>query len=50
MDYAIFFDQLLRITLQLPNEPAVLIVGVWGPTVSSQNARPALCFTDLMHV
>ncbi|QRV85463.1 carbohydrate esterase family 16 protein [Ceratobasidium sp. AG-Ba] len=34
LNYTIYFDQLLRIALEFPNEPAVLVVGAWGPQLS----------------
>ncbi|KAG9101143.1 hypothetical protein FRC06_003321 [Ceratobasidium sp. 370] len=34
LNYTIYFDQLLRIVLEFPNEPAVLVVGAWGPQLS----------------
>lgn len=32
--YLAFFDQLLRILLQLPSSPAILILGAWSPLIA----------------
>ncbi|KAG8880152.1 hypothetical protein FRB97_001041 [Tulasnella sp. 331] len=33
-DFIIYFDQLVRVVLSLPSNPAILILGAWGPLIS----------------
>ncbi len=33
--YETFFDQLNRILLELPSQPALLILGMWSPLVAA---------------
>lgn len=34
--YMHFFDQLIRVLLELPNQPALLILGAWAPKVAQE--------------
>ncbi|QRV99524.1 carbohydrate esterase family 16 protein [Ceratobasidium sp. AG-Ba] len=58
LNYTIYFDQLLRIALEFPNEPAVLVVGAWGPQLSfdygymdpSVTHLPAVQYYDIPYI
>ncbi|CEL56644.1 hypothetical protein RSOLAG1IB_07970 [Rhizoctonia solani AG-1 IB] len=58
LNYTIYFDQLLRIVLEFPNKPAVLVVGAWGPQLSfdygymdpSVTHLPAVQYYDVPYI
>ncbi|KDN43163.1 hypothetical protein RSAG8_06316, partial [Rhizoctonia solani AG-8 WAC10335] len=58
LNYTIYFDQLLRIVLEFPNQPAVLVVGAWGPQLSfdtgymdpSVTHLPAVQYYDVPYI
>lgn len=49
--YREFFDQLLRVVLELPNQPAVVILGAWSPSVAQDQGYgdPQLTHLPIAH-
>lgn len=57
-EWQLYFEQLLRITLELPSHPAVLILGAWGPVLGKdrgfldpqQAHLPAALYHDVPYI
>ncbi len=50
-DFQVFFDQLLRVMLELPSQPAVLILGTWSPKIGQEQGYgdPSLAHLPISH-
>lgn len=57
-DWLLYFDQLLRIILEMPSQPAVLILGVWAPVLGKDRGfldpqrihLPAALYYDVPYI
>jgi hypothetical protein len=49
--YQEYFDQLMRVLLEFPSQPAVLILGAWSPQVAQDQgyADPQVVHLPIAH-